>query len=408
MHNTADVVAVIGTGLLGRGIAAVAARAGHPVVIHDSVTRALDDALAHVKTYAGPQANARVASTLDDAVAGATLVVECVVEDLAIKQAMFVRMGEVAPDAILMSNSSSLPISDIGCRTSRPERTVGAHWFNPPQLIPMVEVIRGRHTSEETMARATAFLHAIGKTTVRVDRDVPGFVGNRLQHALWREAMALLSDGVISARQLDCTIAATVGQRLRVCGPLEEIDRMGAAAALVEFRQILPLINQAPEPAALLKQKVANSELGSKTGRGFLVWNAGDRERAAATLNAHVERCVSEGRIHAELGPFAAGLDEPTHLIARRLRMALWREAVALVSDGICDAATVDLMACNTFGLRLEQMGPIETADFVGLDLALAVHARIFPSFVPSTVPPPLLVAMAREGTTFIKPQAPP
>ena len=401
-HNTADVVAVIGTGLLGRGIAAVAARAGHPVVLYDSATTAMADALAYVKAYAGPQANARLASTLDDLLAGAVFVVECIVEDLAIKQAMFMRVGEMAPDAILMSNSSSLPISDIASRTPHPERTVGAHWFNPAQLIPMVEVIRGRHTSEATMARATGFLQGIGKTTVRVDRDVPGFVGNRLQHALWREAFALLSDGLISIGEVDATVAATVARRLRVCGPLEEIDRIGAAAALVEVMEILPLINQDPRPAAILQQKVARSELGSKTGRGFLVWNAGDRERAAAALNAHVERCLAEGR-HGELGPFAAGLDAPTRLIARRLRMALWREAIALVSGGICDAATVDLMACNTFGLRLEQMGPVANADFVGLDLALAVQERIFPSLVPSIEPPALLVAMAREGTRFMK-----
>jgi len=405
-HNTDDVVAVIGTGLLGRGIAAVAARAGHPVVVYDSLTSAVDDAMAHVKTYAGPKANARVASTLEDLVAGATFVVECVVEDLALKQAMFTRMGEVAPDAILMSNSSSLPISDIACRTSNPERTVGAHWFNPPQLIPVVEVIRGRYTSEATMARATNLLQGIGKTTVRVDRDVPGFVGNRLQHALWREAFALLSGGLTATGHLDATVAATVGRRLRVCGPLEEIDRIGAAAALIEVTEILPLINQDSRPAALLQQKVARSELGSKTGRGFLVWNAGERERAAEALNAHVERCLAEGRRHGELGPFAAGLDAPTQLVARRLRVALWVEAIALVADGICDAATVDLMACNTFGLRLEQMGPLANADFVGLDLALAVHERIFPSFVRSKEPPALLVAMAREGTTFIKVQA--
>jgi 3-hydroxyacyl-CoA dehydrogenase len=266
-------------------------------------------------------------------------------------------------------------------------------------LIPLVEVISGPRTDAATVAQATAFTERLGKIPVLVARDVPGFVGNRLQHALWREALALVSDRVENGRSVDRIVSDTVGRRLAVCGPLEEIDRLGAAAALAELQEMLPLINRDLAPARLLREKVACGELGAKTGMGFLAWQPGDRERSAAELTACVTRRLRERPSSTgALGEFGAGLRSDTLLIARRLRAALWREAIALVADGICDAQTVDLMVCRTFGIRLPHMGPVENADFVGLDLTLAVHERIFPTFDPSPTPSPLLVGKAAES----------
>jgi 3-hydroxyacyl-CoA dehydrogenase len=187
---------------------------------------------------------------------------------------------------------------------------------------------------------------------------------------------------------------------LAVCGPLAEIDQLGAGAALTEMAEMLPLINRDPVPARLLREKVAGGELGAKTGMGFLAWKPGDRERAAAELAAYLTRRINEPLSSAaSLGEFGAGLNGGALTRARRLRAALWREAIALVAGGICDAETVDLMACRTFGMRLPYMGPVATADFVGLDLTLAVHERIFPTFDQSPMPAPLLAAKAdQEG----------
>ena len=368
--------------MMGRGIARVAANAGFAVAAYDydpDVTRrALDDLRSQML-------NVRMASSIDEAVSGADYMIEAVVEDLAIKQRIFAQAGATAPAAILMSNSSSLPIGEIAAETPNPERAIGTHWFNPPELIPPVEVISGSRTDPAIVARVTAFVKRLGKIAVLVARDVPGFVGNRLQHALSREVFAQVSDGMLDAHSVDRIVSNTIGQRLAACGPLAEIDQLGSAAVRRELDEILPLINRDPAPAPLLRQKVARGELGAKSGLGFFEWPPGKRERTAADLSAYLTRRVLEpvsppGR----LGEFGAVLSNAWLMSARRLRAALWREAMALVAGGVCDAATVDLMACRTFGIRLPHMGPVATADFVGLDLTLAVHERIFPTFDPS------------------------
>jgi 3-hydroxybutyryl-CoA dehydrogenase len=365
--------------MLGRGIARVAASAGFAVNAYDHDPgvnrRVVDDLLSH-------RLNVRMASSIDEAVTGADYMIEAVIEELAIKQRVFAQAGTTAPAAILMSNSSCLPIGEIALGTPNPERAIGTHWFNPPELIPPVEVISGPRTDPAIVARVTAFTKRLGKIPVLVARDVPGFVGNRLQHALSREAFAQVSDGILDAHAVDTIVSNTIGQRLAVCGPLAELDRLGEAAARVELDEILPLINRDPAPAPLLREKVARGELGAKTGLGFFAWPPGKRERVAVELAAYLTRRVNEpSSPSTSLAEFGAGLNGTSLTSARRLRVALWREAKALVSGGICDAETVDLMACRTFGIRLPLMGPIATADFVGLDLTLAVHERIFPTF---------------------------
>ena len=403
--NTTERVAVIGVGMLGRGIASVAARAGFDVTTYDHDPDVNHRALEYFRSQ---RLNVCTAPSLDDAATGAEYVIEAVIEDLAVKQRVFAQAGAAAPSATLMSNSSSLPIGEIVVDTPSPERTVGMHWFNPPELIPPVEVIPGPRTDEAIVARAAAFTKRLGKVPVLVARDVPGFVGNRLQHALCREALAQVSDGLVDARTVDRIASDTVGQRLTVCGPLAEIDQLGAGAALAELEEMLPFINRDALPARVLRDKVAGGELGAKTGIGFLAWHHGERERVAAELTAYLTRRIAEPLpVPAPLGEFGAGLTGATVTSARRLRASLWREAIALVADGICDAETVDLMACRTFGLRLPLMGPAATADFVGLDLTLAVHERIFPTFDASPRPSPLLTAKAASaGARFIRPRA--
>lgn len=371
-------VAVIGTGLLGRGIATVVAQAGNEVILNDAMPAALDNALALVGAAAPAGVVVRAEAVLENAVADADFVIEAVIENLELKQALFERMGKASSRAILMSNSSVLPIGQIAARTLHPERTVGTHWWNPPHLIPVVEVVRGPHTSDAVMTAAAQMLTQLGKIAVRVERDVPGFVGNRLQHALWREALAMVSDGDCAADQLDRIIALSLGRTLAQRGPIAEMRQRGRTSVIEQFAGSLPAMNHAPVPAKLLVELVGRHALGAKTGSGLLQWPEGRRDQVAQVLSAHVEARVSGRPSPAPLqqGELLAG----EQVLARRLECAVWREALALVTSGVCDADTVDLMAGNTIGLRLAVMGPVANADYVGLDLTLAIHQAVFPS----------------------------
>lgn len=391
-------VAVIGTGLLGRGIASVIAQSGYAVILHDSYPATLASAHTHVSEAARRSgAPVRAEADLEAAVREADLVIEAVIEDLTLKQQVFERMGAVNPHAVLMSNSSVLPIGQIAARTPRPERTVGTHWWNPPHLIPVVEVVRGPFTDEATMQRASEFLSALGKTAVRVEKDVPGFVGNRLQHALWREALALVSDGVLPPQEVDRVVALTLGHSLAQRGPFAEMNRMGVERVREEFARALPQLNSDPNPAQLLREKVKAGQLGAKSGQGFLSWPPGARERAAQRLQEHVEQRLRQPR-NPSPAHVAADLADSDRDVALRLRIAVWREAIAMVEAGVCDVATVDLMALNTIGLRLAAMGPVENADYVGLDLTLAIHEAVFPSLNASRDIPPWLQGAGRLG----------
>ena len=285
-------VAVVGAGLMGRRIAGVMGRAGLPVVLCDYQPTVLDSALTEARSMA-PDAHIVGEADLAAAVANADLVIEAIVEDLDDKRALFAAARAAAPDALLASNSSVIPISRITEGLAGADRTVGMHWWNPPDLIPIVEVIRGEHTSTESMDAAFEVLEFIGKIPVRVERDVPGFVGNRLQHALWREAIDLVASGVCDAETVDLVVRNTIGLRLAAMGPIENADYVGLDLTLAIHDQVLPSINSDPHSSPLLRDKVAAGELGAKTGRGFLSWSAGSRDTAAARLAAHISRQVT-------------------------------------------------------------------------------------------------------------------
>lgn len=391
-------VAVIGTGLLGQGIAEVVSRAGFPVILHDTNAQSLAQACEAVRG-AVPTAAARVRPepVIEQAARDAGIVIEAIVEDLLVKRQVFARLGAANSDAILMSNSSVLPITQIAMRTTRPERAVGTHWWNPPQLIPVVEVIRGRRTAESIMQRTVDFLTTLGKTPVRVERDLPGFVGNRLQHALWREALALVSDGTCPPEAVDRIVAATLGVWLADRGPIAQMRHTGLREVVDELRGTLPFINSDPRPARLLREKVADGQLGAKSGRGLLLWPPGARERAAERLRGHLERRL--GGAAGDAMPADHPLSEADRRIAGRLCVALWREALALVEGGVCGAETVDLMAMKTIGLRLAAMGPVENADYVGLDLTLAIHEAVLPSLAAGVQPPEHLAGILTPAT---------
>ena len=221
-------IAVIGAGLMGHGIAQVFALAGHDVTIYDSVMASLDSAKARILTNLkdlgdDQKAVERVTpvANLATAVREADYVVEAVLEDLPLKQKLFAEIEKhVRPDTILASNTSVIPITKIMKGLKRRERALGTHWWNPPFLVPLVEVIETQWTSAAAVDFTMKLHAAAGKKPAHVKKDVPGFIGNRLQHALWREAIALVEQGICDAETVDNVIKAAFGRRLAVLGPL--------------------------------------------------------------------------------------------------------------------------------------------------------------------------------------------
>jgi 3-hydroxybutyryl-CoA dehydrogenase len=287
-------VAVIGAGLMGHGIAQVFAAAGHPVTItdesedvlasvHDRVRRNLERAHGD----AGAVERIALAGSLEEAVADADLVVEAAPENLELKQQLFARLAR-ATDAILASNTSVMSIGAIARDAYRPERVVGTHFWNPPHLIPLVEVTQAQTTSLETVERTMQLLSAAGKTPVHVKRDVPGFIGNRLQHALWREAITLVEEGVCDPDGVDTVVKSTLGLKLQVLGPLENADLVGTDLTLAIHEYVLPHIDSRPAPSPLLRRLVEQGDLGMKSGRGFHSWPEAEAQSVHDRLFDHL------------------------------------------------------------------------------------------------------------------------
>ena len=293
-------IAVIGAGLMGHGIAQVFALAGHEVSIHDSISANLDSAkariLANLKDL-GDDSSAveRVRPTADlaAAVREADYVVEAVLEDLPLKQKLFAEIEtHVRPGTILASNTSVIPITKIMEGLRDRSRALGTHWWNPPYLVPLVEVIGTQWTSQKAIDWTIALHKAAGKMPVHVKKDVPGFVGNRLQHALWREAIALVERGICDAETVDTVIKASFGRRLAVLGPLENADLVGTDLTLAIHKTVLPDIENRGGPSPYLEALVANGKLGFKSGEGFRPWSA----QAQAALRANVLKHLKKAR----------------------------------------------------------------------------------------------------------------
>jgi 3-hydroxybutyryl-CoA dehydrogenase len=294
-------IAVIGAGLMGHGIAQVFALAGHDVTIYDPAVAILDSAKARILTNLkelGDDQSAvervRPIADLAAAVRDADYVVEAVLEDLALKQKLFVEIEQhVREQTILASNTSVIPITKIMGGLRGRSRALGTHWWNPPYLVPLVEVIGTQWTSQQAIDWTIALHKAAGKMPVHVKKDVPGFVGNRLQHALWREAIALVEHGICDAETVDTVIKASFGRRLAVLGPLENADLVGTDLTLAIHQTVLPDIEYRRGPSPYLEALVAQKKLGFKSGEGFRKWSADEQ----AALRAKVLQYLKKARV---------------------------------------------------------------------------------------------------------------
>ncbi len=290
-------IAVIGAGLMGHGIAQVFAAAGHDVSIYDSVAASLESAKARIlknlKDLGDDQkAVERVTpvSGLADAVRDKDYVVEAVLEDLPLKQKLFAEIETHArPDAILASNTSVIPITQIMQGLKRRERALGTHFWNPPFLVPLVEVIGTEWTSPQTID-FTMKLHAgAGKKPAHVKKDVPGFIGNRLQHALWREAVNLVERGICDAKTVDDVVKASFGLRSAVLGPLENADLVGTELSLAIHNLLFPDLDNRPAASPYLDKLVEDGKLGFKSGEGFQKWSPEEQAALRAKLVDHLK-----------------------------------------------------------------------------------------------------------------------
>jgi len=290
-------IAVVGAGLMGHGIAQVFALAGHDVTITDTFKANLDTVktriAANLRDLGDDAAAVERVRPIDDlamAVRDADYVVEAILEDLPLKQKLFAEIeNHVRPDTILASNTSVMPITKIMQNLAGRERALGTHWWNPPYLVPLVEVIGTEWTSPQAIELTMALHAAAGKQPAHVKKDVPGFIGNRLQHALWREAVSLVERGICDAETVDKVIKAAFGRRIAVLGPLENADLVGTDLTLAIHKTVLPDIDHRPGPSPYLERLVAEGKLGFKSGEGFRKWSPEQQAALRSKVLQHLK-----------------------------------------------------------------------------------------------------------------------
>ena len=284
-NDTIHRVAVLGLGTMGHGIAQTFAVAGYPVNCFDEQPGARASLHERVRTNlqafvsAGliPQSRVEeiqsrlvICGSEAEAMANVGFVTEAVKEDLKVKQELFERLETlVTHDTILASNSSTFPISQSGVRMQHPERALVTHWFNPPHLVPLVEVVPAPGTHEQTTRTTMALMKHIGKQPLWLRKELPGFLVNRVQVAIQREVWDLLDQGLASAEEIDDALRNSVGFRLAAVGPLEVHDFGGLDIQTTVFRNLAPQIKSDSQIPALVQALVDQGHLGAKTGKGF-------------------------------------------------------------------------------------------------------------------------------------------
>lgn len=300
-------VVIVGGGTMGRAVAAVFQVAGWSVHVTEpdsSVRATLQEkitAASHTIGASGTEVESTVYASLTDLEwSDVDIVIECVYENLELKQAVFKALEALCPTGIpLTSNSSSFPISQIGKDLASLERMVGLHFFMPAHLVPAVEVVCSPQTDEATVQRVSNIMRAVGKKPIRVKRDVPGFLANRIQHALMREAIALVEEGFASAEDVDAAVRYGFGLRYIAAGPLLQKDLAGIDIHCAAAATMYPHLHNNSEPSSYMQELVANGHVGIKSPsmRGFYEWTP---ETAAAEEKRYETALLKAVRILSE------------------------------------------------------------------------------------------------------------
>lgn len=275
--------------MMGPGIAVTLALGGIPSTIlsrtEEGAQRGLDTARSQVRlladhSLATPEQAARALAALsasndfEKVISQADLVVESAPEDMEFKQKLFAHMDSIAkPAAVLATNTSGLSITAVASLCSRPERVLTTHFWNPPHLMPLVEIVKGEKTSEAVAVGVRQLLEACGKVAVVVKKDRPGQLGNRLQMALWREAVNIVAEGIATAEDVDLAAKAGFGLRLPVYGIFEHADAVGLPMVLGIMEYVSKDLYNHPGAPTLLHDLAARGEHGAKVGKGFYDWS---------------------------------------------------------------------------------------------------------------------------------------
>lgn len=278
-------IAMIGSGTMGAGMSWCFAQAGYNVKLYDVNPQQLERACTRIEAIqklfvqedlisieAARTARTRITTTahLEESLTGVQYVLEAAPERLPLKQQLFLQFEECCPaDAILATNTSGLRITDIASVCRHPERVGGMHWANPPEIVPLVEVIRGERTSDTTVDAIYKVTEKLGKVPVVVNKDIPGFVSNRLQYAVLREALHLVETGVVSAQDVDRTLKCGVGFRYPWLGPLETVDLGGVDVFYGISQYLLKELSNMSDPPEFFGKLVREGKLGIKSGQGF-------------------------------------------------------------------------------------------------------------------------------------------
>lgn len=298
--------AIIGAGTMGADVAVVLARGGCHVTVVDPSATQRAQLFARVRSglesvgMAGRTAQVQVVASLQGVNwAPVVLVIECITEQLAAKQALFADLVQLAPaHALLTSNSSGIPISAIAQGLATQERMLGLHFFMPAHLVPLVEVVMGPNSQLVQAERLSDFMRGCGSVPVLVRKDKPGFLANRLQHALSREAFAMIDEGIASPEDVDAAVRFGFGFRFLAAGPVLQRDHAGLEVHCAAAATIYPSLCNTAEPSQALQTRVAQGHLGMKSGEGFFTWTpeqiAAERQRYDNLLRQGLALLASE------------------------------------------------------------------------------------------------------------------
>lgn len=283
-------IAVLGAGVMGTGIAQLFATKGYPVTIiyvYDDIVRAepietmkanlqvlCDNGVMNPDEIPGIIANVTCTEDMESAAKEADIIFECIVENLETKQEYFRKLDEICrPETILATNTSVISVTEIAEKAVHKERIIGTHYWKPAYLVPLVEVVKTEYVSDKVVQETFDVLEEAGKKPVIVQKDVPGFLANRMQHALFREAISIVERGIATPEDVDTAIKYGFGMRLGVMAPMEVIDSGGIDLTYSIHDYLFPHIENSTEPSKMLKRLLDEGKLGFKTGEGFQKWS---------------------------------------------------------------------------------------------------------------------------------------
>ena len=293
-------VVIIGGGIMGGDIATVFAAKGWRVQVvspsqktRDALAKRVETGLGKLAAEAGHGSNVSAYAKLGDiAWTGVSLVVEAATEDLPLKQRLFAEIETlVGPDVPLASNTSNFPIGEIGKGLKHRGRVVGMHFFMPAHLVPLVEIVSSEATDPKVAERLVALMSELGKAPIWVKKDIPGFVGNRIQHAMLREALYLVDEGICTAEAVDIAVRYGFGFRFIACGPIMQKEMSGWDTNLTVGSALYPHLYKNDAPPPMLEAMVAKGHLGMKTKRGFWEWD----DAKIARQKARIEKALQAG-----------------------------------------------------------------------------------------------------------------